>query len=161
MNIKLFGYSISLTVIILIGILYLIMVVNALSASCNREGMTDRDSYIANFVDSIEMIINKAELNGKPLTARDIDASRAQLDGFLRANPQDPSLLTRIEDLKKKLNQMQQSPPMPQIQPMPQIKPMPKKPPMPQIPPIPQSPPIPQGPPPKLGSIMNKLKKRF
>ena len=39
MNIKLFGYSISLNVLILIGILYLIMVVNALSASCNMEGL--------------------------------------------------------------------------------------------------------------------------
>ena len=39
MNVKLFGYSISLNVIILIGILYLIMVVNALSASCNMEGL--------------------------------------------------------------------------------------------------------------------------
>ena len=38
MDIKLFGYSISLTVLILIGILYLIMIVNALSSSCNREG---------------------------------------------------------------------------------------------------------------------------
>jgi hypothetical protein len=37
---KLFGYSISLNVLILIGILYLIMVVNALSGTCNREGAT-------------------------------------------------------------------------------------------------------------------------
>jgi hypothetical protein len=36
---KLFGYSISLNVLILIGVLYLIMVVNALSASCNMEGI--------------------------------------------------------------------------------------------------------------------------
>ena len=35
---KLFGYSISLNVLILIGILYLIMIVNALSCSCNMEG---------------------------------------------------------------------------------------------------------------------------
>ena len=39
MDIKLFGYSISLNVLILIGILYLIMIVNALSSSCNMEGM--------------------------------------------------------------------------------------------------------------------------
>jgi hypothetical protein len=38
-NMKVFGYSISLNVLILIGILYLIMVVNALSGSCNREGL--------------------------------------------------------------------------------------------------------------------------
>jgi hypothetical protein len=37
-NMKVFGYSISLNVLILMGILYLIMVVNALSGSCNREG---------------------------------------------------------------------------------------------------------------------------
>ena len=36
---KLFGYSISLNVLILIGILYLIMTVNALSGSCNMEGL--------------------------------------------------------------------------------------------------------------------------
>ena len=36
---KLFGYSISLNVVILICIFYLIMVVNALSGSCIREGM--------------------------------------------------------------------------------------------------------------------------
>ena len=36
---QLFGYSISLNVLILIGILYLIMIVNALSSSCNMEGM--------------------------------------------------------------------------------------------------------------------------
>ena len=37
---KLFGYPISVNVIILIGILYLIMIINALSASCNREGLS-------------------------------------------------------------------------------------------------------------------------
>jgi hypothetical protein len=36
---KLFGYSVSLNVLILIGILYLIMIVNALSSSCNKEGL--------------------------------------------------------------------------------------------------------------------------
>ena len=35
---KVLGYSISLNVLILIGILYLIMVVNALSSSCSIEG---------------------------------------------------------------------------------------------------------------------------
>ena len=39
---KLFGYSISLNIVILIGILYLIMIVNALSSSCNREGYDRR-----------------------------------------------------------------------------------------------------------------------
>ena len=36
---KLLGYSIDLNILILIGILYLIMVVNAISGSCKREGM--------------------------------------------------------------------------------------------------------------------------
>lgn len=40
---KLFGYSISINVITLIGILYLIMVVNAISASCNMEGRKGRN----------------------------------------------------------------------------------------------------------------------
>lgn len=41
MNMKLLGYSIDLNIIILIGILYLIMVVNAISGSCKREGNTN------------------------------------------------------------------------------------------------------------------------
>ena len=36
MNVKLFGYSISLNVIILIAILYLIMTVNAITCACNE-----------------------------------------------------------------------------------------------------------------------------
>ena len=40
---KLFGYSISLNILILIGILYLIMTINAVSSSCNREGMNSKD----------------------------------------------------------------------------------------------------------------------
>jgi hypothetical protein len=44
---KLFGYSISLNVLILIGVLYLIMVVNALSGSCNREGMKTQAEWKA------------------------------------------------------------------------------------------------------------------
>ena len=44
MNMKLFGYSISINVIILIGILYLIMVVNAISGSCNKEGIKNGKS---------------------------------------------------------------------------------------------------------------------
>ena len=41
---KLFGYSISLNVVILICIFYLILVVNALSGSCIREGLGTMDS---------------------------------------------------------------------------------------------------------------------
>jgi hypothetical protein len=36
MNVKLFGYSISLNLIILIAILYLIMTVNAITCACNE-----------------------------------------------------------------------------------------------------------------------------
>ena len=36
MNVNLFGYSISLNVIILIAILYLIMTVNAITCACNE-----------------------------------------------------------------------------------------------------------------------------
>jgi hypothetical protein len=38
---KLFGYSISLNVVILLSIFYVILVVNALSGSCIREGLGD------------------------------------------------------------------------------------------------------------------------
>ena len=51
---KLFGYTISLNVLILIGILYLIMVVNALSGSCNREGLKGFKK-IQNAIDSVNM----------------------------------------------------------------------------------------------------------
>jgi hypothetical protein len=44
---KVFGYSISLNVLILMGVLYLIMVVNALSGSCNREGFGNKVSKAA------------------------------------------------------------------------------------------------------------------
>jgi hypothetical protein len=47
---QLFGYSISLNVLILIGVLYLIMVVNALSSSCNREGMAPMQTQQMNKV---------------------------------------------------------------------------------------------------------------
>jgi hypothetical protein len=56
---KLFGYSISLNVLILIGILYLIMVVNALSGSCNREGLTGVERALKPSLDVILMQANK------------------------------------------------------------------------------------------------------
>jgi hypothetical protein len=223
---KLFGYSISLNVLILIGILYLIMVVNALSGSCNREGLTNTEIYIEDFVKSIEFTIDQAELKGNPLSTQEIQDSRDQLAGLLRAKPKDPGLLDQIANLKNRITQIEQSQSMPQAQPMtstpniapsaplesqvmplepqvmqpmasrPKIAPlapletepsmtyippmiegryiapsaplqpepiMPQAPSiMPQAPPnMPQKPTMPQGPPPKLGSIMNKLKKRF
>ena len=54
-----FGYSISLNVLILIGILYLIMVVNALSGTCNREGMTTSETAEIGIINSIVEIMNQ------------------------------------------------------------------------------------------------------
>jgi hypothetical protein len=73
MNVKLFGYSISINVLILIGILYLIMVVNALSASCNMEGLTDKEAQgianaIQNEVEKTKSIIKNMP---KPLSQKD------------------------------------------------------------------------------------------
>ena len=51
MNIKLLGYSISLNIIILIGIFYLIIVVNALSGSCKREGFTKAELMLKKQLD--------------------------------------------------------------------------------------------------------------
>ena len=56
---KLFGYSISLNILILIGILYLIMVVNALSSSCNREGMTTTEAAAIDIINQIVDIMNQ------------------------------------------------------------------------------------------------------
>lgn len=64
---KLFGYSISLNVLILIGILYLIMVVNAISSSCNREGLS---SVEKNFGNALKIIVNPAvDKSPNPTTA--------------------------------------------------------------------------------------------
>jgi hypothetical protein len=78
---KLFGYSISLNVLILIGILYLIMVVNALSGSCNREGMSTIDT---DNLARVEYIIDKA--------AR----TNSYLDK-MKTTTTDPKLLSRID----------------------------------------------------------------
>ena len=64
---KVFGYSISLNVLILIGILYLIMVVNALSGTCNREGLS---SVEKNFSATLTSIVNPTLLKTpSPTTA--------------------------------------------------------------------------------------------
>ena len=56
---KLFGYSISLNIVILIGIFYLIMVVNALSSSCNREGMSNADSSLNAQIGLLQTTLDK------------------------------------------------------------------------------------------------------
>jgi hypothetical protein len=64
---KLFGYSISLNVLILIGILYLIMVVNALSGTCNREGMTTSET--AGETAGIDIINSIVEIMNQTITS--------------------------------------------------------------------------------------------
>jgi hypothetical protein len=54
MRIKLFGYSISLKVLMLMGILYLIIVLHAISAACNMEGMSSSDTQILKDVSAVE-----------------------------------------------------------------------------------------------------------
>lgn len=68
MNIKVLGYSISLKVIILICIFYLIMVVNALSGSCNREGFTNAELMLKQQLDALS---NKLAQFKGPITASD------------------------------------------------------------------------------------------
>ena len=70
---KLFGYSISLNVLILIGVLYLIMVVNALSASCNTEGLTLNTTPLTADTVSKELnnLMSAVKKAKKPLSAQD------------------------------------------------------------------------------------------
>lgn len=68
MNIKLLGYSISLNIIILIGIFYLIIVVNALSGSCNREGFTNAELKLKQQFDQLSNMVAQAK---GPITASD------------------------------------------------------------------------------------------
>ena len=58
MNIKIFGYSISLNVLILMGILYLIIVLHAISGSCDMEGMSTADTTLLKNVSSVEEACN-------------------------------------------------------------------------------------------------------
>ncbi len=62
---KLFGYSISLNILILIGILYLIMVVNALSSSCNREGLTPQQKASLDIKNILDTMKGKMTQSGK------------------------------------------------------------------------------------------------
>lgn len=72
MNMKLLGYSIDLNIIILIGILYLIMVVNALSGSCKREGNTNMgEMELDELEDEMELDEDEMELDEDEMEAMD------------------------------------------------------------------------------------------
>jgi hypothetical protein len=79
---KLFGYSISLNVLILIGVLYLIMVVNALSGSCNREGRKGRSnkSPPANsLISEVYKLLDTAQRMPRPLSPQTKEEIKSQL----------------------------------------------------------------------------------
>ena len=223
MNIKLFGYSISLNVIILIGILYLIMVVNALSGSCNREGMEVPDNReIQNKILMLEQKIAPYLRNEVPLTQQNVGELFGQLADLqtVAYATNDQDILNKTQELQSRVQQVGQifekqrvtipppitsrpkiapsaelepepmirqlPPPItsrPKIAPSAELEPEPMirqlPPPMieeqyiapsaqlepapmiRQLPPMFKGPPMLKGPPPKLGSIMNKFKKRF
>ena len=102
---KLFGYSISLNVIILIGILYLIMVVNALSSSCNREGYvlpSDRD----NLVDLMKDINDAQDVNAPPITKPMIDGFVERLKVLKPLAYQDRRLIKPISDISTEIKKL-------------------------------------------------------
>ena len=83
MKIKLFGYSISLNVLVFMGILYLIIVLHAVSGACNMEGMSSSDKQILKDVsdvedacestlDKIQLLTTDPEVLAKIKTARSI-----------------------------------------------------------------------------------------
>ena len=83
MKIKLFGYSISLNVLVFMGILYLIIVLHAVSGACNMEGMSSSDTQILKDVsdvedacestlDKIQLLTTDPEVLAKIKTARSI-----------------------------------------------------------------------------------------
>lgn len=85
---KLFGYSISLNVLILIGILYLIMVVNALSGTCNREGMSSAEAAALNAKHMSRMNDIDSILINSPLSTPDLYlAFKNEADIIYATNP--------------------------------------------------------------------------
>lgn len=96
---KFLGYSISLNVIILIGIFYLIMVVNAISGSCNREGLNIGQARTA-----IDKIARKLR-NNPNMSMDEKNELRDQLDKIARVaeRDRDGRLRTDIEMVKKML----------------------------------------------------------
>jgi len=75
---KIFGYSISINVLILIGILYLIMVVNALSSSCNREGLNIGKGPIEANTDALQEAVLKQEKAAKAMQEARVGVMEAQ-----------------------------------------------------------------------------------
>jgi hypothetical protein len=99
---KVFGYSISLNVLILIGVLYLIMVVNALSGSCNKEGFNSADAKVANVANSLASEIMR-QPKPMPAASKQSFLSRLQNLSLLTKNP---LFLGKIMQLKSKVSTM-------------------------------------------------------
>ena len=97
---KLFGYSISLNVLILIGVLYLIMVVNALSGSCNREGLSANDvaSKLNAFVSQIKRL-------PRPLSSSNKAAITSQMNQ-LSSMTSDPAVKNKINSVAATVSRM-------------------------------------------------------
>jgi hypothetical protein len=103
---KLFGYSISLNVLILIGILYLIMIVNALSAACNREGLVLNTKpitadQVSNELNNLISAVKKAK---KPLSTQDQQDITKRIEE-LRTATRDPRMLYKITQASKQMKQ--------------------------------------------------------
>jgi len=96
---KVFGYSISINVLILLGILYLIMVVNALSGSCNREGMSASDTSIANQLKQLQATIQNTP---KPILPQQKQQFYTTLN-MLGTNARDNNLRNVINQIANQL----------------------------------------------------------
>ena len=100
MNLKLFGYSISLNLLILIGILYLIMVVNALSCSCNIEGFNfDKMKSIKKVVSDATSSVNASA------SAADQASAKTQMSALQKiyataSDAQKPDILNQMVQLQ-------------------------------------------------------------
>ena len=108
MNIKLFGYSISLNVIILIGILYLIMVVNALSGSCNREGIRSLGPVLfTNKIKDLNSdILAARKSNAPPMTKLIIQAFNLRLKSLLPMVKKDAKLAEIYKSTANNINSL-------------------------------------------------------
>ena len=107
---KLFGYSISLNVLILMGLLYLIMVVNALSASCNMEGLMYSSDAIRKELRTIKLQARKSRLGDGKGGHRPLDPrvkSRFKNDCLKwLANTNDPTMIKEINDAADEISKM-------------------------------------------------------
>jgi hypothetical protein len=110
---KLFGYSISLNVIILIGILYLIMVVNALSSSCNREGYEMLPPGKAKANELMKDINDAQAVNAPPITKPMIDGFMERLNALKPAAHYDRRLIKPISDISVEIKKLYRLIPQP------------------------------------------------